>query len=255
MSNDRQTQHFSDAELLAYLDGAQEPDIAQQIEQSPAARQRLAQLSRQQKQLAARLYRAACPDPHTLGEYHLNMLAAAERGHIRQHVDACPHCARELQQFGADLQAVSSDIEVTMFERLRLLVARLIPPAPSFGTVPGPVPALAGMRGGNGGPLTYEAGAVQVAIEIHDDAATVGRKSIVGLVTATEEGAAQDSATEPGGWQVTLWREEGPVAELLQTVRIDDLGNFMFDGLAPGDYALTLRGDAVEIVIQELAVS
>lgn len=254
MSNEQKTPQFSDAELLAYLDGALEEALAQRIEQSGDAQRRLAQLARQQQQLAARLYRANCPDAHTLGEYQMRLLAAEQAAQVAQHIAICPHCALELDELRATLGDLASDLEMSVVERLRVLIARLVPDLPNLGAspagMPGPagMPALAGMRGAmpsqQGGPRLYEAGDIQLSLEVQD-AAEAGRKSVLGLITGAE-------AT---GWQVTLWREEESVAELVQTVAVDELGNFVFDSLAPGAYTLTLRGDDVEVVIQDLAVS
>ncbi len=245
MSNEQPSPQVADAELLAYLDGELEEVRARQIEQDAAARQRLALLVRQQRRLAAVLYRADCPDAHTLGEYHLHSLAEADAERVAQHLDICPHCVLELDELRGTLRELAADLELSASERLRLLVARLAPQWPSLGSGPAPMPALAGVRGATNGPLLYEAGDVQVSVEVQDDAAAAGRKSVLGLVTGADA----------AGWQATLWLESGPVAELVQSVRVDELGNFVFDGLSPGTYALSLRGDAVEVVVQELAVA
>lgn len=251
MSNEQRTPEFSDADLLAYLDGELEEGLAREVAQSANAERRLRELAQQEHILAARLYRADCPEAHDLGEYLLQSMAAERAALVAQHVEICPHCAMELNELRDTMRELAGDLETPFIERLRVLVGRLVPDIqlPSFGSGTAPMPALAGMRGEMEGPLLYEAGEVQVSLEVQDDATgaegSTGRKSVLGLVTGAEV----------TGWQATLWLEDGPVAELVQTLKVDELGNFVFDGLHPGTYALTLRGDEVEVVIQDLAVS
>jgi len=258
MSDEERTPGLSDADLLAYLDGELEEELAQEIERlvgvrsadirsadirSADIRRRLQTLAQEERRLAAGLYRGNCPDSHELGEYHMQLLAAERARPVAQHVDICPHCAMELDELRATLREMAPDLETSFVERVRVLIARLVPDLPSFGG--GPVPALAGIRGDAGGPLLYEAGEVQISLEVQDDAGAAGRKSVLGLVTGGDS----------EGRQATLWLEDGPLAELVQTQEVDEMGNFVFEGLLPGRYSLTLRGADDEVVIQDLTVS
>lgn len=244
MSDAHETPHISDADLLAYLDGEAEEEVVDQIEGSAIYLERLEEVKEQEQRLRALLYRGTCPEAHELGQFEMKLLDAERAALVAQHVDTCPRCAIELEELGSFLEDVASDLEYSFVERVRVLVARLAPDLGDLGIGRQPAPALAGLRGGGDRPLTYEADGVEVSLEVQDDARGVGRKSVLGLVTGT-------AAT---GWQATLWQDDGPLAELVQTEEIDDLGNFVFEGLRPGSYSLTLRGEEVEIVIQELAV-
>ena len=42
--------------------------------------------------LTAKLYRAFCPSPTELGEYHLGIAGDEQAREIRQHLKTCPHC-------------------------------------------------------------------------------------------------------------------------------------------------------------------
>ncbi|MFW6097799.1 MAG: hypothetical protein ACOC9Z_06970 [Chloroflexota bacterium] len=244
MSDAQGTPHIGDAELLAYLDGDAEEEVVEQIERSTVYQERLKELKEQERRLRALLYRGTCPDAHELGQFELKMLGTERAALVAQHVDSCPRCAMELEELHDFLKDVAPDLEYSLLERVRILIARLAPDPGRMGGDRQPMPALAGVRGADNGPLIYETDGVQVSLEVQDDAGGAGRKSVLGLVTGAE----------PNGWQATLWQEDGPLAEMVQTQEIDELGNFILEGLLPGTYSLTLRGEEVEVVVQELVV-
>ncbi|HSM57611.1 MAG TPA: hypothetical protein VK879_15770 [Candidatus Sulfomarinibacteraceae bacterium] len=239
MNEEHRTPQASDAELLVYLDGELPPRRAREIEQSASNRQRLAELAQQERQLKQHLYRSACPDAHQLGEYHLQLLSGPEAERIAAHLEICPYCAQELKQLLAYLDDVASELEYSVLERLKVLVARV---SPDLG-VGGPLaePALAGVRGDDTGPLVYRAEDVQVSLEVQDDVNAADHRSVLGLVLGAD---AQ-------GWGVYLWREDEEIAD----TTVDELGNFMLSGVEPDTYRLLLHGEQVLIHIPELTVS
>ena len=241
MSDEQRTPHLSDADLLAYLDGKLDEKLARHIKRSTAYRQRLEDLARQERRLRVSLYRGACPDALELGKYQLKLVAPERAAHIAQHINICPHCVLELQDLRSYLGELAPELEFTFLERVRVLIGRLVPELPDLGGGFTPAPALAGVRGEAGGPLLYEAGEVQVSLEIQDDAARAGHKSVLGLITGVDA----------AGWQATLWQD----SERVEALVVDDLGNFIFESLPPGAYRLILRGSGVEIVIQDLTVN
>ncbi|MFW5942640.1 MAG: hypothetical protein ACOCXI_12625 [Chloroflexota bacterium] len=239
MSDERGTSQASDADLLAYLDGELPPQRAREIEQSASNRQRLAELAQQERRLAEYLYRSACPDAHQLGEYHLQLLSGPEAERIAAHLKMCPCCAQEVKQLQAYLDDVESDLDYSVLERLKVLVARLSPDLDVGGPLVGP--ALAGVRGGDSGPLVYTAEDVQVSLEVQDDVAAADRRSVLGLVLGADA----------EGWHVYLWRENEEIAH----TTVDELGNFVLDGVEPNTYRLLLHGEQVLVHIPDLTVS
>ena len=85
-----------DTLILAYLDGEADLDVQAHLERCPHCRQRAAQLAALHGRLAAGLYRAVCPTPHELGEYHLGLLPPGQAAAIAQHLADCPHCTQEM---------------------------------------------------------------------------------------------------------------------------------------------------------------
>ncbi len=190
-----------------------------------------------ERRIKAQLYRIACPSSDELGEYHLDMLTGEQVAHIEHHLHGCPHCRRELEQLQEYLAALAPDLEYSFKERVQILIARLLPDMDGMGTFPQAAMAL---RGGDTGPLMYEAGPARLSLEIKEDPERPGHKSLLGLLIGIE----------PAGVQAAIWRQ----GTALATSDLDDLGNFVMTGLEPGDYELILAGPETEIHVQSLSL-
>lgn len=233
---------LEDEQILKYLDGEADPRVAAHVAQCAHCRERVKRLARLQEQLTAQLYRTQCPTSQELGEYHLGTLPGERAVLIAQHVAECPHCAEELAQLKEYLGAVASDLEVGPVERARVWVAELIRGGTGMagqGRLTS-APAYAGVRGEGEGPRIYQAGEVQVAIDVQEDMEQPGLHALLGLVTGIQG----------EGWAVHLWRENQDVAQ----TAVDDLGNFVIRGLAAGQYELILSGLNAEIHIHNMNV-
>jgi hypothetical protein len=86
----------------------------------------------------------------------------------------------------------------------------------------------------------FEAGSYQLTLEIQDDPANPGLRSILGLFIGGGETLQK----------VELWQDGRSVQE----TKIDDLGNFVFNGIQPGPYDLILSQLAAEIHVQAFTV-
>lgn len=187
--------------------------------------------------LSAVLYRATCPDSIELGEYYLGTLLEDRSGFVRQHLAECPHCTLELSQLESFARDTSPDLEPSLSERVKVWIAKLVPEVADGD--PGFEPALA-LRGDDQGPLFYEAGDVQLTIEIQDDPDELGRRTLLGLVMGVE----------PEDIQVHLYLD----GERVVSAEVDELGNFIISDLSPGHYELILAASTVEVHVQDLAV-
>lgn len=233
---------LDDMELLMTLDGKASQEVEMHVSQCSSCSQRAAELARVQRVATGRLFRAACPPSLDLGEYRLGLMPAAASASIQQHVTTCPFCQQELAQlttfFNAQDPYLRPALATAIRQRVEVLVARLtggLQPGGMFGQ-----PALAGLRGEQAGPLTFEAGDAQIIVEVQGDGERSGRRAVVGLVVGL-----------PGQEvQAHLWRNEQRVA----TAPVDALGGFTFDDLPSGQYELFLTGEQQEIHIQDLQV-
>ena len=186
------------------------------------------------RQLRNNLYRYDCPPSVELGEYQLQMLPEAQANRIRAHLQACPYCRSELSQLAAFLQDVSQDLDYSLIERLNIWIAERMP-----GEAGGQSLAF-GLRGDSGSnPVyDYQAGGVQITVEIQEN--SHAQRTLLGLAL----GIAVQGST------ANLWQD----GERLLSVPLDELGNFIFSAVDPGEYELILTSPDAEYHIQELRV-
>jgi hypothetical protein len=177
--------------------------------------------------LTRKLYRIDCPDPLELGEYHLNTLASARRSQVAEHLVVCPHCRRELASLNQYLASLAPELELSLTERVQVWIAQLLNDGSGAWS-----PAF-GMRGdsGAGWVSTYQAGDAQATLEIQVE--TDGTRVLLGLVIGID----------PQGYQAYL----GQDGQSIQQTALDELGNFVFNGIQPGVYDLVLRTETAEI--------
>jgi len=187
--------------------------------------------------LAAHLYRITCPSPDELGEYHLKLLPGVRAAAVAQHLSLCDRCCLEVAQLQSFMADLAPDLEYSLRERVQIWIARLLPRGLEGGLAA--APALA-FRGQEDGPLTYEAGDVQLHLDIQDDPANPGHKTVIGLVIGELDTAVS----------VQLWQD----GQQLQETILDEWGNFSLDGIIPGIFDLILSSGSAEIHVPHLTI-
>lgn len=232
--------------LLAYIDDRADQQVVMHLERCPYCREKAQHLACLQDRMTAQLYRLSCPPTIELGEYYLGLLPGEQAEAVARHLSECPHCTREVAQLKEYMTELAPILELGPLERIkeraRVLIARLVGGGLEDVQPGHPVlaPAYAGVRGEEEGPHLYQADAIQVIVEVQDDAEQPDRKAILGLIVGME----------PGGLEAHLWQAERRVA----VISVDELGNFVIPNLAPGSYELILSGPKVEVHIQELQI-
>lgn len=220
-------------DLIAYIDGEAPPRVVERIESDPALAAEAREYARVQNQLRVRLHRFDCPPPERLGEYDLGLLAPAERTRIAAHLRDCPHCTAELAMLRAFLATEPDIPPVGAIERVRRLVATLLPPPPLLSP-------HARLRGADDATArTYQADDVTITLDLGSPVRR-GLTSLVGLIWRDDA----DPETIAGS-AVILTDTDGT----MHTTAIDELGNFTFDDISPGTYHLevTLGNDRIAI--------
>jgi hypothetical protein len=234
---------FNDADLLAYLDGEVDPEVASQIERSPADRERAEELARLQSRLTARLYRMECPKSETLGEYHLGLLPQSESIDVAKHLLECPHCARELVQLRDFLSERALPLEPEPFKGIKVLIARWV--GEKGGSLSNGelafAPAFAMLRGSSQGPVSLQADGILIILDIQPT--TEERVTIQGQVAADEQDLWTGSTIEV--------RQEG-VGQC--TTVVDDLGGFRCGELSPGQAELLLISNSGTVVLANIEI-
>jgi hypothetical protein len=183
------------------------------------------------------LYRTTCPETTVLGEYELGMLDKPLAAKIADHLGGCPHCRSELEGLRTYLAELKPDISFSLTERVRVLIAELLP-RPGANQLLRPAFAV---RGNSSPLIEYQAGETSLSLEVEPDPVNEDRRMLMGLMM----GAGGI------GWSASLWSHGNP----LDKTGVDELGNFILSGLAPGEYDLILSGEDVEIHVQSLAVA
>ena len=218
--------------LLAYLDGAAGPDVAQHVADCADCAAESQGLARAQRRLGELLDRAACPSAHEIGEYALDLLGPEQRVGVASHLLDCRRCAEELRTLRGFLAAEPATVQAP-FERLRRVVASLL-------TTPRQA-ALAGLRGtADDASRAYRAGSVTITVSAAP--ATDGHSLVL-------DGLVVDDAADPTGSLAGEVRCLGTDGHSL-VAPIDELGNFSLEGLTTGHYRLDidLGAQIVEIV-------
>jgi hypothetical protein len=221
---------ITDAELMAFMDGVASAETASLIESTPEYMARVQELKRLQAGMRARLYRADCPDPLALGEYQQGLLRGEQALLIHAHLAKCPLCQKEISQLAEFLTPRPG-----LLERARVVVSQLI-----SNNQPGRLAPAAGLRGKGEAPRIYAAGEVQIVLNVQVDVRRPERKVLAGLVMGLSA----------AGGEVHLLRGGENVAYKV----IDDLGNFVFPDLAPGEYELRLYSPEDEIQVPAFRV-
>lgn len=215
---------LTQTELDTVLAGEAPPRILNHVRGCPACRPRLAELAAEEAPVRARLFRAECPSSEHLGEWQMGLLDPDQAAAITLHLAFCPWCQHDVDTI-AEVLAQPLAADEAPFADLRRLVARLVPGG-AIGSTPHLAPAL---RGHAATSRAYLADDVQVTVASEPVAG--GRQLLVGLLT--RPGAALGSFS---GTTVQLYQHEQLVAE----TTVDELDNFAFDDLTPGQYDLAL---------------
>lgn len=227
---------INDAQLMAHNDGESPPELARRISESLELAERAARIARLDDHLRDTLYRFNCPDTLLLNEFAAGILSESRA--IAAHLRICPYCTAEVAQARQFLAESSADVSHDLLTRTRILIARLLPDI--WANPMSASPALAGIRGSEGGTLTYEVEDYQVSLEVQEDPDSPSRRQLVGLVL----GPAISY------WQVHLWLDDRHVASVVS----DETGGFVIPSLEPNRYLLSLAGEGVAVQIPDLIV-
>jgi hypothetical protein len=228
---------LEEGQLIASVEGDASASVSAHLALCPSCRARAEALADLYGGLRLRLYRLDCPPADELSEFRLGMLDGALQARVASHIGHCPHCRRELAQLDDYLDSLAAELEPSLAERVKVLIARLV--RGGGGPILGLAPA--GVRGDDDRSLIYEAGDLQLALEILPSAERPGSSELFGLI----------SGGDTAGMRVEL-RRDGLLAS---TAEVDPAGNVVITDLPPGSYELTLRGPGLEVQVRDLRIS
>lgn len=234
---------ISEEQLLTYADGEADSRVADHIRRCPYCAERARTLATHQSVLRTLFHRLECPDPQTLGEYHLGMLPSPEGAAVKDHLKICTSCTEEVAELERFLQAVPiTPAMPSLSVQLRRVVARLASTSVDSGH---PQPSFA-LRGMNvAAPGVYQAEDIKLVVGLEADGLRAGHKMLLGFTS--REGQPLASLA---GARVLLNRGGAPFA----VEEVDTLGNFAFSNLNSGEYELVLVTDREQVVVETILV-
>lgn len=223
---------LTDDQLTAVLDGTDDAQVLAHLERCPSCAQRLQQARQLETALHSSLWRWDCPSPHMLGEYHLQLLAAAQTAVIARHLESCPHCAAELNDLRAFLAAEPAR---EARPQRAFTLPRLPHPGELIAALMPHTPALA-LRGAGAGQITARAEGITIFLEF---------QAIPAGFELTGQVIADSDQTEWAGALVEL-RQAGALSS---TAILDELGDFRCAPLTAEPAALRITAHTGRVVV------
>ncbi len=180
--------------------------------------------------------RQSCPAPQRLGEYSIGLLPQPERQTVTAHLLGCAWCQQENESLLAWLAPDVPALNVSAVSHLRRVAASLLsgPKSGNYG--------LAGVRGSSDGwPAVYQAEDITVTLTFQPAANLRSEYMLIGMVQSMS-----NPPVSLEGVKLTFLRQGTAFA----VEQVDDLGNFLFEGLAaalPFELELSLADKVVEL--------
>jgi hypothetical protein len=227
----------NEIDLIAAVDGEAEEEVVAHLRDCPHCAQRAREIDELQQLLRQRLYRILCPSSDDLLAYRQGWLDERRMSELRNHLRDCPHCGSELRLLD---EAAGAPPWPPPISRLRRLIAMALPSQPQ------PLAVYGGLRGaGYGGQYAYRAEHLELTLDVQRISGRPDRVVLVGMLF--------DEEAPPGELQrATASLLEGDF--VVSSAALDELGNFVLDDIAPGDYSLSLRLPELEVVVEALSL-
>lgn len=250
---------IDDEELLAYIfdEGTLNESNKQHLEHCAICQQRLAEYRQTHNVLLSELYRAQCPNGMQLALYCANALSIDETFTVDEHLRECLLCSAEvvdMRQENAHSMPFSEPAAHSVPQTLRRLIAQ--PVTQSLGMAVREDPSTPEW------PWQYHTEGFDISFQLsrtNDNqlkligffaSATLEQlKDLQGVVVDLYH-APSPPATHPPA-QV---QPSEPSEQLLLSTTVDDLGNFAFVPIQPGDYNIIIHVPGIELVVERLNV-
>ena len=252
---------LDDEELLAYIfdEGTLNEGNKQHLEYCPICQQRLSDYRQTHNVLLSELYRAQCPCGMQLALYCANALSIDETFNIDEHLRECLLCSAEvtvLRQEDAHFMPFSEPIGQSLpqvvLQALRRLIAQPVTQPLDMAVREDPsMPEW---------PWQYQAEGFDISFQL--SRTNDNQLKLIGFFASATLGQLRDlegvvvdlyhapAATHPVGEAQPTESIEKP---LLSTT-VDDLGNFAFVPIQPGDYSMIIHLPGIELVVEGLNV-
>ena len=231
---------LKDWQLLAYMADDASPEVVALIESDQALLAQAQALAVVDDGLKAVLPAFSPPTAVELADYEMGLMPAFSAQQIKQYLKTSvgKQHANAIHAFAKSNLPTPASKVAQLQKAVTVWMAKLVS-APSGG---GFMPALSGIRG-TAEAAHYQAGDVDIMLDIAPDETVVGCRTITGSLVAS----SQNSPIT----QAKLWQT---ATNTHYATPIDEFDDFHFASVPRGTYTLTLIGDNVEIHIQAVIV-
>jgi anti-sigma factor RsiW len=225
----------SELDLMAWARGEAGADVQEHISRCARCREEAEAYARADARLVGAFFRRSCPPSMTLGEYALGLLEPEQAIAVAEHLLECPNCAEERRRFAAFLSEPDEppQPEGAVARLLRRLFAQ---------PVTNLAPAMALRGDEDETSRSYSADGYELTVSVQS--ATAGPSRVIAGLLLADEPPAE-------GASVRLYSGE----RLVQSTLLDDLGNFLLEGVAAGEYRLEVNLPDAVIVVDPLRVT
>lgn len=226
-------QEIREGDLLAYMAGVARQEVGQHIAECAYCAAEVASLRLLEVSFQAALERAYCPETDVLLQYHMNMLSAAERQQVQNHVLTCPDCQAELRHF------LPQPAPLSWIERLRQAGRTLVEAI----QLPPPMQPTFVLRG-SVQEESYQAGNYQIVLAKEPPIAAENRWGLEGQVIHNENPVAVLQG------HVSLWQADSLIAQ----DEVDSFGYFGLANIAAGVYTLHIELQVDDMIVNNVTI-
>jgi hypothetical protein len=229
------------AQLLMCLDGEADTATVKHLKQCAYCQKRAEELNLLQRKFGRMFYRADCPAPETLGEYHHGQLPIGQESSIRFHLSSCPHCGLELAAIEEWEKEIAGEHQASTASQIVRYLASLVEGGLA------PLQASPGLRGDYHEPgqgsviLIYQTELARIALEVSTSPDSPDHRRLAGTVV----GQGLPSLT------IYIWQGDN----LVVSTWVDaERGTFETFPLLPGTYDLSIMGGDIEIRVMKVSM-
>lgn len=231
---------LDDLLLITAVDGEAEADVMAHLRSCPHCMERARVFADLQGLLSTRLYRMLCPSSDELLAFQQGWLESRRQAFLRDHLHACPHCTADLRLL---TEAANTPVLLPPdpLGGVRRIIARLLGPSPTASLTP----VYGALRGtARGGQYAYRAENIEIMLEVERAVGRSDHLVVFGLLMLDN---GMDNVSR--GSASLLYNDM-----VVNSALLDEMGNFMLDDIAPGDYSLSLRLPDCEVLVEALTL-
>lgn len=226
---------LTDEQINSLLDGTDDHDLLQHIEQCESCANRLHHARQIEMSIQQHLYRMECPNADELGDFYMNLLDEEHIEAIKTHLQLCSRCQKDLEILKQYME--QDELSIADQQKNKKLI---VPPRDYFIAefVNIPLEAVRGgrtQRGSSGRQIRARTEGVDLLIDIQK---TIKGLDITGILI-------QDDAFDSWSSSLMQLRQDG---EVVMMKPLDELSMFHCNNVEAGYYAIRITAEDGRII-------